>query len=89
MTMAPLAKPSLLAIQRFMVEDGVAEGTNRVHGVSSAEVTMAVRMPSRRPFAMTVSIPSAAVRAATRFLVIMPPRPADERFVSIYRVRSV
>ena len=35
--MAPLAKPSLLAIHRFMVDDGSAAGTKRVHTAVSGD----------------------------------------------------
>ncbi len=45
-------------------------------------------MPSRRPLAITTSMPSPATRDEMRLLVVMPPRPREERAVSIYCERS-
>ena len=57
---------------------GWGEGRKRVQRVRLPSASRSGRMPSRRPSAMIVSIPSAATLRAMRLLVSIPPRPNDD-----------
>ena len=62
-----------------MLEMGVGEGMNRVHTSVLPSRSRRGRMFSRLPLAMITSIPSSATLRAMWLLVVMPPRPNDER----------
>ena len=85
---APLAKPSLLAIHFLTPEAGRGAASKRVHTTSRSVRIRSVRILSRRPLAITTSMPSPAARDEMRLLVVMPPRPREERAVSMYCERS-
>ena len=85
---APLAKPSLLAIHFLTPEAAFGAASKRVQTTSRSVSTRSVRISSRRPLAITTSIPSPATRLEIRLLEVMPPRPRDERVVSMYCERS-
>ena len=69
-------------------EAGRGAASKRVHTTSRSVRIRSVRILSRRPLAITTSMPSPAARDEMRLLVVMPPRPREERAVSMYCERS-
>ena len=75
---SPLANPSEWAIQRLMLDMGLAEGMNRVQIAELFSRKRSGKIFSFLPLAMMTSIPSSATLRAMLHLVSIPPRPKED-----------